>query len=162
MTEQRVDLSEFMPEGWEGKLPPCMIQVDVEGRLLHNGVPLIHPGILEMIYDSVCLEDGVYLLRMDGRTCELEVADTFYVVRGVDPAEGALRLEFNDGSSENLDPTSLWVGPGDVLYCRIKGGEHRARFLRPAYYQIAKFIEEQGDGFALVLGGESFPLRSGE
>ena len=57
------DLSAFMPAGWTGKLPPCLIQVSPEGELSTNGAPLIHPGILELIFASVHLEDGIYLLE---------------------------------------------------------------------------------------------------
>ena len=32
--------------------------------------------------------------------------------------------------SEPLDPATLEVGSDNVLYCRVKGGEFRARFLR--------------------------------
>ena len=161
MTQKTPDLSAFIPPGWEGKLPPCQIQVNTQGELYHNGAPLIHPGILELIYQAVRYQDGVYLLEMDGKRCQLEVADTFWVVRSLDRRGDTLLLTLNDGNQEELDPSSLWIGPQDVIYCRVKGGLP-ARFTRQAYYQLAAFIEEDGDGFALRLGERSYPLTHGE
>ena len=159
MDDKKPDLSAFMPPGWEGKLPPCMIQVDKEGQLLHNGAPLVHPGILELIFQSVHLEDGHYILRVDGKACELEVADTFYVVRSLEIDQEGITLLLNDGSKEPLDPNTLSVGPEEVLYCRVKGGEHRARFHRPAYYQLAQMVEPDGSDFVLVLKGHRYPIK---
>ncbi len=162
MSQTPPDLNAFIPPGWQGKLPPCLIQVNAQGQMHHQGAPLIHPGILELIYQSVHLEDGVYLLRIGQQSCQLEVEDTFFVVRLAHPEDDQVQLTLNDGSREPLDPASLWIGPQEVLYCRVKGGAFPARFLRQAYYQLAELIEEQGQGFALALGGRRYPLRQGE
>ena len=65
------------------------------------------------------------------------------------------------GSGE-LDPRTLRVGDNDVLYCAVKGGAEAARFLRPAYYQIAAFIGrgESGD-FVFRLPGGDYPIARG-
>lgn len=152
------DFGAYIPEGWEGRHPPCLIQVDAEGRMSHQGAPMIHPGILELIYESVHLEDGVYVLRLGKQVCQLEVADTFFVVARAELAEGEVALTLNDGSRETLDPGSLWIGRDDVLYCRVKGGRFPARLLRPAYYQVAELVAEGPEGFALELGGRRHPL----
>jgi hypothetical protein len=156
------DVLSFIPPGWEGKLPPCLIQVNAQGELHHQGAPLIHPGILELIFQSVHFEDGIYLLRIDKQSCQLEVEDTFFVVQRVRLEGDQALLSLSGGFSEPLDPASLWIGPREVLYCRVKGGVFPARFLRQAYYQIAELIEEDGEGFSLVLGGRRFPLPRGE
>jgi hypothetical protein len=153
------DFGAYIPEGWEGKHPPCLIQVDPEGRLSHHGAPLIHPGILELIYESVHLEDdGLYVLRLGKQVCQLEVADTFFVVARAELSGDALTLTLNDGSQEPLDPASLWIGRDEVLYCRVKQGRFPARLLRPAYYQVAELVAEGPEGFALELGGRRYPL----
>jgi hypothetical protein len=41
-----------------------------------------------------------------------------------------------------LFPESLWIGEQNVLYCRVMEDRIPARFLRPAYYQLAEFIHE--------------------
>lgn len=90
------------------------------------------------------------------------VEDTALVVTGVDgdPAEG-FTIATNDGESEALDCTTLEIGDGDVLYCTVDRGERgllRARFLRPAYYRIAKFVEAGDDGPVLHAGGRAHRL----
>jgi hypothetical protein len=133
--------------------------VDKDGKLWHNGAPMIHPGILEMIFESVCLEEGDYILRMGQQACQLEVADTFYVVQRAERDGDRVRLSLNDGSEEILEPSSLWIGEDDVIYCLVKDGGHSARFLRSAYYQLTQWVEQEDDGFALVLGETRYPLR---
>lgn len=161
MSQTPPDLSEFIPPGWQGKLPPCLIQVNAQGELSHNGAPMIHPGILELIYQSVHYEDGIYLLRIGEQSCQLEVEDTFFVVQRVAPSGDQVLLTLSGGAQEPLDPASLWVGDQEVLYCRVKGGGFPARFLRQAYYQLAELFVEEGEGFALELGGRRYPLGQG-
>ncbi|RJX29093.1 MAG: DUF1285 domain-containing protein [Desulfarculus sp.] len=159
MGQDKIDLSGFMPPGWQGKYPPCQIQVDAEGQMSHDGAPLVHPTIIKLIYESVHLEDGRYLLRMDNQVCELEVADTFFVVARVEFTRQGARLSLNDGSAEDLDPASLRLGDNQVIYCAVKGGAFPARFGRAAYYQLAQQIVEDGEGFALALGDNKWPLK---
>jgi hypothetical protein len=162
MSEERPDLSAYMPEGWEGILPPCQIQVTTEGELMHNGLPIVHPEIRAEIFSSIHLEDGHYILRIGGQACEVEVADTFFVVRGVEAHQGRLQVTLNDGSQEEIDPADLWLGEGDMVYCRVKGGRFPARFARPAYYQLARWVEEGESGFVLALEGRRYPLAQSE
>jgi len=73
------------------------------------------------------------------------VEDTPLVVTGVDgDPEAGFVIRTNDGESGSLDCDTLKVGEGEVLYCTVDRGERgpmRARFLRPAYYRVAKFVE---------------------
>ena len=161
MTQDKPDLSAFMPEGWEGAYPPCQIQVNSEGELHHFGAPIIHPGVREIIFASVIMEGSLYLLRKDGKTCQLEVEDTFFVVRAVDFHDSGATVTLNDGNSEPLDPATLYIGQGEVLYCRVRAGAFPARFLRQAYYQLAQRVEEEDGGFVLKLAGQTYALKSG-
>jgi len=164
MSQDKPDLSAFIPPGWKGKLPPCQIQVSPEGELFHNGAPLIHPGILELIYESVHLEEGRYVLRMGGQACELEVADTFFVVRGIVEKDGRVILRLNSGSEEALEPSTLWISEDNILYCMVKNQKFPARFLRAAYYQMAGMVKEQKGGYVLALGGREYalPVKAGK
>jgi hypothetical protein len=160
MDELKPDLSAYMPEGWTGKYPPCQIQVNPDGEMSSQGRPMIHPTIIKLIYDSVRLEDGHYVVTIDGQTCELEVADTFHVVKQVDFAGGGATLTISDASREALDPATLSLGGNGIVYCQIKKGAFPARFSRAAYYQLAEKIVEKGEGFALEMGGKSWPLAA--
>ena len=63
-----------------------------------------------------------------------------------------------DDSSEPLDPSTLRSGADHALYCRVKGGEHEARLLRPAHYALAQWIEPREGGFAVEIGGHPYPI----
>jgi hypothetical protein len=121
-------LNQLAPPGWQGKYPPCRIQVDQEGELFHDGAPIIHPNVLQTIYSSVHLDEGTYYLEVDGKRCQLEVADTFFVVKRAELAGEEIRLRLSGGDSEPLDPESIWVGERDILYCRVRTAHSRPDF----------------------------------
>jgi hypothetical protein len=130
-----------------------------DGRWYVDGEPIVHER-LALLFSRYLRRKpgGGFEIWIDERYhADVEVEDTPYVVTGVGPASSpgsaGFTLRLSDGSSEPLDPDSLQVGAGNVLYCRVKSGSERARFLRHTYYQLAHFIEEAGDGqFRLRCG----------
>lgn len=101
-------------------------------------------------YTGWLLDVGV-----DRQSCLVE--DTPLVVVGVDgdPKEGFM-IRTNDGTSEALDCETLEVGEADVLYCTVDRGVRgrlKARFLRPPYYRIARFVEIE-DGCPVLRAGD--------
>jgi len=147
-------------------LPPCLIYIDKEGKWYHEGAEIIRPDFIQFFFEHLELDDhGRYIVNWNGQRCYIEVEDTAFVVRKVDfiggngsPKEAIIHL--SDGTKEKLDPETLYVGKEDVLYCRVKGGKFPARFLRPAYYQLAEFIEEDKGQFYLLVGGKRYPVSS--
>ena len=118
---------------------------------------------------STCLRqtsDRGFEIVLGRDRAAVEIEDTPYVVTRVfgDAMQG-LTLRLNDDSEEALAPDTLEVGDGDVLYCRVKNRRYPARFLRPAYYQIAADIREEtgqeasGTGFVLRIGEAAYPIR---
>lgn len=106
--------------------------------------------------------DGSFYLQVAEERASITVEDTPYVVITVDEdGQGGFILVTNDGEREPLDPDTLEVGDGNVLYCRVKSGKFRARLLRPAYYHLSDhFIAENEDRFSLVARGKSYPIRT--
>jgi hypothetical protein len=104
---------------------------------------------------------GEYVIRMGDERATVEVEDTpFVVVSSTVAASGEVHIELNDQSHETLDPSTLEIRAEQVLYCRVKGGSELARFLRPAYYQLAAYISEARPGrFVLRTGGVTHPIR---
>jgi hypothetical protein len=81
------------------------------------------------------------------------VTDTALVVQEVrgTPATG-FTVRTNDGIESELDCATLTVGSDNVLYCTVDRGERgriEARFLRPAYYELARWIDD-GSGVATL------------
>ena len=104
--------------------------------------------------------DGGYMLQIGDERAPIRVDDTPYVITGSTGHDGAIRIEINDGTCERLDPRTLAIGDGSVLYCRIKGGAEPARFLRAAYYQLADHIgATAGGGFVLQLPSGEYPIE---
>lgn len=138
----------------------AMLKFGSDGRWYADGEPVVHERLAFLFSRYLRRKpSGGYEIWIDERYhADVEVEDTPYVVTVVgltsSPGSVGFTLELSDGSSEPLDPGSLQVGAGNVLYCRVKGGSERARFLRPAHYQLAQFIEEAGGG--------QFRLRCGD
>jgi hypothetical protein len=108
--------------------------------------------------------DGSWFLQVAEERASIAVEDTPYVVKSIDPigddGKGGFVLMLNDDTREALDPATLEVGAGNVLYARVKGGTHRARFLRPAYYHLSANFQADGSGrFFIQIGGKRYPLE---
>jgi hypothetical protein len=134
-----------------------------DGRWYADGEPIANRRIADLFSRHVRRDpQGGYVLRIGPETASIVVEDTPYVVIGTRKGRGGgIEIELNDGSVEALDADSLRLGPDDVLYCRVKKGAERARFLRPAFHQVARYIEETRPGiFVLRLGGRAHPIAS--
>src|SRR5262247_4812109 len=119
-----------------------------DGRWYADGEPIANPRIADLFSQHVQRRpDGGYMLRIGDEQAPILVDDTPYVITGAEvTAEGTVWLELNDRSREALDPRTLRIGADDVLYCRVKQSAEAARFLRPAYYQIAQHIGRANSG----------------
>ena len=105
--------------------------------------------------------DGSYFLKVAEERASITVEDTPYVIKGIEgDAKSGFMLILNDDTREALDPATLEVGADNVLYARVKGGQHRARFLRPAYYHLSGSFEADASGrFFIQIGGTRYPLN---
>jgi uncharacterized protein len=144
----------------ESEIAPCGIFIDRDGQWYYLGAEMQDRETVRLFYDHMSMDsEGRYVLEWAGERCVLEVEDTAYVVRRVrDDGDGKILLHLSDDSVGELDPGTLFVGEGNVLYCRVKGS-FPARFTRPAYYQIAEQIEEKGGGYFLDVAGKSHEIR---
>ncbi len=138
------------------------LSIDAEGRLCHAGEPITHRRTLEVLWRSLSREpDGRYAVRVGRELGYVAVEDAPYAVRGLTAAGDELLLHLSDGSAEPLDPATLTVGGEGVLRCRVKQGQHRARFLRGAQVSLGLLLDEEAGGegqFTLRLGGRSYTL----
>jgi hypothetical protein len=108
------------------------------------------------------LPDGRGRLELGEDRADVTIEDTPWVVTRVegDPTRG-FTVALNDETVETLDPGSLRVGARHVLYCRVKGGAHEARFLRPAYYALMRHAEcAPGAGAVLAVGRTRVPITA--
>jgi hypothetical protein len=95
----------------------------------------------------------------------MEVEDTPFVVRRavfgkLDQTNRSRFILFlSDDGQEDLCPDTLYVGPDNVLYCKVKNRTFPARFHRPAYYQLTEYIEEENGKYFLPMNGEKYIIR---
>ena len=133
-----------------------------DGRWYADDEPVLHERLARLFSRYLRRKpDGAYEIWIDERYhADVVVEDTPYVVIGVDiDGAGQFTVTLSDGTTERLAPQTLHVGKDDVLYCQVKNGAERARFLRPAYYQLVSFIDEVGPGrFQLRCGGTTYPI----
>jgi hypothetical protein len=105
--------------------------------------------------------DGSFYLQVAEERAPIAIEDTPYVVKAVyeDDRDGFI-IVTNDDESEPLDPMTLEVGRDNVLYCRVKNGVFRARFLRSAYYHLSNnFFTDEGETYSLVVHGRRYPIK---
>jgi uncharacterized protein len=132
-----------------------------DGRWYADGQPIDNARIADLFSQHVQRRsDGGYMLRIADEQAPIVVEDTPYVVTGAEiGSDGTIRLDLNDHSREPLDPRTLRIGADEVLYCRIKQSSEAARFLRPAYYQIAQHLARTDTGaFVLRLPEGDYPI----
>jgi hypothetical protein len=132
-----------------------------DGRWYSDEEPIQNPRIEALFSRSIRrAADGLWYLQVGDERAPITVEDTPYVIRTIeDGPDGSITLLLNDWSREQLDPSTLEVGPANVLYCCVKGGEFRARFLRPAYYHLSSRFESDTAGFHIVLNGTAYPIK---
>lgn len=148
---------------------PSDIFVDAEGDWYYKGNPIVREDIIELFLKSLRLNaEGIFSIEWGGQKCPLRVVDTPFVVSRADRVTGgsgdeqvSLKLR-HLSDPEVLDARTLRVGKENVLYCRVRGGRFPARFSRPAYYQIAEWIDQdQASGeFYLELNADRYPVLS--
>ena len=132
-----------------------------DGRWYCDGEVIPNKAICRLYARAMTIDDdGTARLRLGEDKAEVDIEDTPWVVTQVDgdPVRG-FTLLLNDETREPLDGDTLSVGPGHVLYARVKAGRHRARFLRPAYYELLRHAEPApGDRLELRVGDRRIPL----
>ncbi len=151
-----------------GDIPPCQIRIDKEGVWYYKGAEMFRKEIVNFFYQNLRQDEtGNYLIELENDRCYLEVEDTAFVVRSVRQAlsekdgKAVFYLLLSDDTVDMLDPAKLRIGKENVLYCTVKKDRFQARFLRPAYYQLAGDIEydEDQDKYFMPLNGERHYLK---
>jgi len=135
------------------------IKIDKEGNWYYRGAEMFRKDIVKYFYEHLKMDDeGRYVIEIPGDSCFVEVEDTAFVVKSVDFTDRGIILHISDGSIEKLDPATLYLGEGNVMYCKIKNGSFPARFNRASYYQLAAHIshDEKSGAFYLTIGDKRF------
>lgn len=142
--------------------------IDKEGTWLYNGQPIVNRAIY--LFFNQNLEHspaGGYQVRVGDEVSPVAVEDAPFVVTDAnlistpDQKESFFSITLNDETEERLDLESLATGKDNVLYCAVKGGKFRARFLRPSYYRLTEHVQQEADDrFFIPLNGKKYYINS--
>jgi len=136
------------------------IRFGKDGRWYCDGEVIPNKAICRLYARAMTVaDDGTARLQLGEDRAVVDVEDTPWVVVQVEgePRRG-FEVLLNDETLEPLDPATLRVGPENVLYCRVKGGRHEARFLRSAYYELVRHADTEGGRLVLPVAGRRIAL----
>lgn len=136
------------------------LRLDRAGKIWHQGAEVTHPRLRQAILRWLDVrDDGRDIVRLDEtRYAYVDVEDAHLRATSARWAGDHVLLTLDDGTEEELAYDSLSVGPGDALYCRVRGGRLRARLTTAAYQALAPKIVETPGGFALEARGRHWPI----
>lgn len=126
----------------EGRSRESSIRLDRDGRFWHEGARVLHPKLEAAMHTWIARhpDDGRFILTNGYDWTYFTVDDAPYTVRSIDLERAELTL--SDGTRERWDPAQSWIGEGDALYTKVKGGAFVARFSRHAQASLAPALEE--------------------
>ena len=152
-----------------GRKESVSLFLDKEGRWFHEGVEVTHARTCLLFAKNIRRDPtGRYYVRVGPESAEVVVEDAPYTIRSVtvqethDGRPQDYILHLNDETQESLESGSLFVGDENVMYCKVKEGSERARFLRAAYYQICSRLEydERSDRYWLPCNDRRITISS--
>jgi len=138
-----------------------------DGQWHIRGEAITHERILDTLNRGLDVrDDGEVIVSVGDQWAYVEFEDTAFVVRNILPTPsadggppGKIELILNAGFREDLDPATLSRVGIDSLYCEVKGGRARARFLRSAYHNLLPYLMERDGGYAVELASGTYPIR---
>ena len=137
------------------------ILIDKKGNWYQDGIPIRHRWTY-IHYNSLLRrdEDGRYYVDEGTGRVYVHIEDTPFVVKMVHKRGDEFYLILNDESEEMLDLENLWINQENIPYTKVKGGQYNARFTRPAYYEISKYLRQEGNRFYIEYNNKKHYLQS--
>jgi hypothetical protein len=146
------------------RLPPppgasreSTISIDAEGRFFHDGERVERPALEKALRSWVAAhpDDGRPILTngYDWTYFKVEDAPLFVESLRVE-ADGSVTQVLFDGSEEPLDPSTLSVGVGGVVYSRARHSKLDAKFTRHAQTDLGQILVSSEPPKVLVAGVE--------
>ncbi|MCI0454109.1 MAG: DUF1285 domain-containing protein [Candidatus Dadabacteria bacterium] len=143
--------------------------MDKEGTLFFERNEIGDPWVYRFFLRSLKQgDDGRFLVICENEHCYIEAEDVPYVINDISVTESEkeeisqIELLFRGGYKEALDPSTLHIGKGNVLYCRVRKGRFIARFNRRSYYRMVNFISynDKTGEFLINVNGRPYAIMS--
>lgn len=135
------------------------IKLDERGKWTHEGLDFENPKIIRLFNRSVGrTEGGTWVLEVGRFTYPITVEDTGFFVERLDLGHSPPMMKLSDETVEQLEPETLEYREHGKLYCRVKDGAFRARFKKPAYYELIDYLEETEGNIVVNINGKQIVL----
>ncbi len=134
--------------------------IDKEGNWFQDGIKIRHRWTY--LYNNKLLdrdEEGRYYVDEGSGKLYVRVEDTPFVVKMVNKKDHVFYVVLNDETEERLDFGSFRIKSENIPYTRVKGGKFKARFTRPAYYELMKHAVKEGEEYFIEEDGEKYLLK---
>ena len=138
------------------------IRLDRDGRFMHEGAEVTHPGLRAALYRWLDRDaEGRYILRLDAtRFVWLEVDDAPFVVRSLRFEDDRAYALLSDRTEAPLDLATLHYGSDGVsVYARVRDGRFPARLASAAWGALAGHIDDD-DGAVVVTRSGRYRIGS--
>lgn len=138
-----------------GRTRETAIRRDAQGRWWNGAEPIDHPKVARS-FDAWVerSEDGRLCLVNDVNWAYVEIEGAPYFVRSVAWEGDHAVLTLSGDRVEQLDASTLRVGPEGVLHCDVRDGSLAAQFDNHAAMQLGTRIVSDDEGEVLLLGAE--------
>ena len=136
--------------------------IDKRGNWFQDGIKIQHRGTY--LYNNRLLardEEGRFYIDEGSGKLYIEVEDTPFVVKMADKRDGDFYVRLNDETEEKLDFSAFRISSENIPYVRVKDGKYEARFARPAYYELMKHAQKEGDDYFITECGKKYLLKKG-
>ena len=143
-----------------GRSRESTIVLTKEGRFLHDGAPVEHPGMQRAFASWLRRhpDDGRYILNNGYDWTYLTVEGPAYFVSGVQTEGEGITLELLDGRVLSLDPARLQCDHEGALWLRLPDDE-RARFTASSQLALSPWLEERDGRVGLKIAGQFSPIE---
>jgi hypothetical protein len=145
----------------EGRSRESSIVLTRDGRFLHDGAPVEHPGMQRAFASWLARhpDDGRFILSNGYDWTYLTVEGAACFVQGVRQVEGRPWLSLFDGSELALEPSALHLSSEGRLELALPGREIAA-FMPRAQLELSPWLTEQGGRYGLLIDGRFEPIAA--
>ncbi|MCO5142834.1 MAG: DUF1285 domain-containing protein [Oligoflexia bacterium] len=117
-----------------------------QGVFFQEGEEITHQRTVELLHRSLKTQNQKqYYVEIEKETLDVVVEDSAYFIQNIDTEKGEGKLLYGDWAS--LNDLSFQGEKG--AYCHLPDGR-KAKFLRSAYYELTKNLEEKNGEYFLL------------
>ena len=147
----------------EGRSRESSIVLTRDGRFLHEGAPVEHPGMRRAFAAWLGRhpDDGRPILNNGYDWTYLTVEGATRFVQGVLSVDGRPQLTLLDGTELPLEPAGLSVDAEGQLWLRLPDGQ-LARFTPAAQLALGPWLVEQEGRVGIEVDGRFSPIPGPE